>query len=132
MNYFNSIEATADALDASKEEVTEWLDGNITGSDVRNFKEMMDDIHNDIMADDEAFKEMTVNSMINKRDEKREEIQEAFEDGSISEERFEAELERYGEVTEGEIAEWEYLLDLARETDDPEDWGNFRGAYDKV
>jgi len=132
INFHGSIDAVAEALGVNIETVERWESGNITGADVNAWKAELDSKHADIMADDEDFSTMTINAMTNKRDEKRETIHQAYDEGSIDENRYEAELERFPEVEEEEIEGWEYLLETARETDDPEDWANFRNAYGEV
>jgi len=79
--------------------------------------------------EDEEFAEQSYKGAATRvRDEQREEIQEAYEDGTIDEEQYEAEMELAPEYDEEELTDKWDLLERARETNDPEDWERYRDA----
>ena len=117
-------------LDDLVEQIEKWERGKITKDDVKDYKSTMDEIHQLIMEDKDSFIRMSINAMVKKREEKREEIQQAMDEGVISESRGEAELANYPEYDDEEIQDAEYWLERARETGDSDDWKMVRELVD--
>ena len=67
-----------------------------------------------------------INEKRSAREAMREEIQNAYEQGIIDEETYEAEMEYWAVLDEEDLYDAYDLLEIARETNDPEDWERFR------
>ena len=130
LSFGGDAEPDEDEVDYLADQITSWERGEISKSDVEEYKSTLDDIHSDIMSNNDAYIRMSINAMVNKREDKREEIQEAMEEGVISEARGEAELENYPQYDDEEIQDAEYWLERARETDDADDWKMVRELVD--
>ena len=130
LSYGGDSEPDEGEVEYLADQISSWESGDISKYDVEEYKSTLDDIHSDIMSNNDSYVQMSINAMVNKREDKREEIQQAMDEGVISESRGEAELANNPQYDDEEIEDAEYWLERARETNAKDDWAMVRELVD--